>query len=114
MGLSLKAFVYRLAKAKIYRGFSPFFRLGAALPTSMSTRRHAQRRVEPDDLAIKIRVVDHVQCEGCELVRMAEPARERDRGRKAILRLLWQAGQQRSHEQAGRDGQHANAELRHL
>jgi hypothetical protein len=43
---------------------------------------------------------------------MPEPARKRDRRGQAVLRLLRQIGEQRRQEQAGRNGQHANAELR--
>jgi hypothetical protein len=38
--------------------------------------------------------------------------RERNRGRERILRFLRQIGQERRQEQARRNGQHANAELR--
>src|SRR5665213_1140749 len=75
-------------------------------------RRHAQRCVEPYHLAIEIGIVDHVHRERSELFRLAETMRERDRGGKRILRLLRQPPEQRSEEQAGRDGENADTELR--
>ena len=52
--------------------------------------------------------------ERSELVGLAEPARERDRGGERVLRLLRQIGEQGREEQARCDRQHANAELRQL
>ena len=45
---------------------------------------------------------------------LPEPVRERNRGGERILRLLRQAAEQRRQEQAGRDGEHTDAELRKL
>src|SRR5690349_4799082 len=50
--------------------------------TQSLLRRHAERGVEPHHLAVEIGIVDHVQRQRSELLRRAEPARERDRSRK--------------------------------
>ena len=54
----------------------------------MSARRHPQRAVEPDHLAVEHLVLDDVDGERGELVGPAEPARERDRVAERLARLL--------------------------
>jgi hypothetical protein len=55
-----------------------------------------------------------VQRQRGELIGLTEAARERDRSGERVLRFLRQVGEQRREEEARRDRQHANAELRQL
>src|SRR6476620_10558695 len=77
-----------------------------------SPRRHAQRAVEADHLAVEIAVVDAMQDEGSEFARLTKALGKRHRGAERILRFLRQRAQHRRAKNAGRDREHANAELR--
>src|SRR5215475_4066636 len=71
-------------------------------------RRHADRAVEPDGLAIEHRILDDVHRKRAIFRCLAKPRRMRHLGAKALARLLVQAHQQRGEEDAGRDGVHAD------
>ena len=62
-------------------------RMLVSIAARMLPRRHAQRRVEADDFAVEIAVLDHVARERGELRRIAELFRERQRRGEAFLRL---------------------------
>src|SRR5690606_20723669 len=84
----------------------------AAGAAPRSLRRHAERAVEADDLAVEVRVVDDGAHERGVLLGLAQPRRVRDGGRERLARLLGQAGEHRRVEGAGRDRDHADARLR--
>src|SRR6201999_555908 len=85
---------------------------GASGNANSSPRRHAERAVEADHFAVEIAIVDAMHDQRGELARLAEALGERHRGAERILRLLRQSLQHRRAEDAGCDGQHADAELR--
>src|SRR6185312_17274620 len=78
------------------------------------SRRHAQRAVEADDLAVEIAVADAMHHQRGELARLAEPLGERYRSAERVLRFLRQGAQHRCAENAGRNRHHADTELREL
>src|ERR1700730_10286259 len=67
-------------------------------------RRHADRAVEADGLAVQHRVLHDVDREVTVFGRIAEPRRMRHLRAETLQRLLIQSHQQRRQEQAGRDG----------
>src|SRR2546425_10857656 len=58
-------------------------------------RRHPQRPIEPDHLAVEVAVLDDVAHESGELLGPAEQLGEGDRGGEALLHLLGQRHQHR-------------------
>src|SRR6187455_2456574 len=78
----------------------------------LSFRRHAQRAVEADHLAVEIAVLDDVARQRGVLFGLAQQLRERDRGGEAFLHLLGEPEQHGGEKNAGRDGADPDAELR--
>jgi hypothetical protein len=77
-------------------------------------RRHAQRAVQADRLAVQVRVGDDVRGQLGELRRPAQARRERDRRGQRLLHGLGQLLHQRRLEQARRDRADADAVLREV
>src|SRR6478672_7811433 len=79
-----------------------------------SARRHPQRAIQADHLAIEVGVGDDMAGQLGELFGFAQARRERDRGGQRLLHGLGQLLHQRRGEQAGRDGADADAVLRQV
>src|SRR5919107_3241791 len=78
------------------------------------TRRHPDRPVEPDDLAVEHLVLDDVFDEISVLPGPAGPRGERDLFAQGFAGLFWQAGHHRGVEDARGDGHDADSALREL
>src|SRR5947208_723263 len=74
-----------------------------------SARRHAQRPIETDHLAVDVGVLDDVARERSELIGTAERLGEGNRGGEALLRFLGESHQHGGLKNAGRNGGDANA-----
>src|SRR5262245_59035413 len=79
-----------------------------------STWRHAQCAVKPDHLDVEVAVADAMKPEVGEPAGLAATLGERNGRAEARLRTLRQCAQHGRAEDAGGDGEHADAELREL
>ena len=86
--------------------------VGAWEPAPASARRHAQRAVEPDRLAVEHPVLDDLTGQLRVLGGLAEALREGDAGAELLAGLLGQRREQRRVEQAGGDRVDADPVLR--
>src|SRR4051812_18480 len=84
------------------------------MTATRSFRRHAQRPVQADRLAVEVPVLDDMACERRVFLRLAERLGEWHRRRKALLHFIGQTQQHRREKDARRDCADANAELRKL
>src|SRR3989344_343645 len=97
--------------ARMTTGSSMFNSL-AARGFNGSLRCHADGAIEPDHLAIEVIVADDVAHQRGVFGGAAQSRRVRHAAAQAVLHLLWQAQQHGGLEDAGGDGQHADAVAR--